>query len=292
MANGTFNPSGNVTRGQFVTFLWRLGQGDFHLHYMQIPFTDVPANHFSRPPVGWAHHNNVVTGLNATTFAPNANITREQLVVMLFRAYGNPFAENRLNNFADGNQVSSWAREAMNWAIVQGMIGVGSTRLNPQGNASRAESVAMLYRMVDRLNIRNDVNPMAVGTNRNVIGILNEVNRQRSLVNALPVELQPLLNHAAQIRAEEISRVWGHTRPCGREAGSIFMDMGYVRSIGGEIITGSLNPVNSFMNSPPHRRAMLTPDGHYIGIGMFGNYTVIFISDREIFNSRSTLSPW
>jgi alpha-tubulin suppressor-like RCC1 family protein len=151
----TFSPSANVTRGQFVTFLYRIagtpavsGSHGFH---------DVPAGIFFTTPVLWAAQTGVTTGTSSTTFAPNANITREQLVTMLHRYIGDlglntTAPTDALNGFPDGGSVSSWAVTAMRWGAHNGIIGAGGT-LNPRGNATRAETVAMLQRSVSTFDI-------------------------------------------------------------------------------------------------------------------------------------------
>jgi uncharacterized protein YkwD len=151
----TFAPNANVTRGQFVTFLYRIagtpavsGSHGFH---------DVPAGEFFATPVLWAAQTGVTTGTTPTTFSPDAPITREQLVTMLHRYIGDlglytTTPANALDMFIDSGSVSSWAIAAMRWGAHNGIIGTGGT-LNPRGNASRADTVAMLQRVVNTFNI-------------------------------------------------------------------------------------------------------------------------------------------
>jgi len=113
---------------------------------------------FYTTPVAWAHANNIVEGLNPTTFAPTSPITREQLAAMLFRYIrhiggdisSEPGAADR---FSDAGRISSWAKGYMNWAAYQGILGVGTASLNPTGNARRSETVATLNRVVDMFSI-------------------------------------------------------------------------------------------------------------------------------------------
>ena len=103
--------------------------------------------------VAWAHSEGIVTGFPAdNTFRPGRPITREQLVLMLFRYAGESVSTDVLGNFNDSHRISSWAREAMNWAAHHELIGRGGT-LNPAGNATRAETLAILHRVVDTFNI-------------------------------------------------------------------------------------------------------------------------------------------
>ena len=90
ITNGTdaahFSPMGVCNRAQVVTFLWRaLGQPGFEA--AEQPFTDVPAGSFYEQPVLWAVENGITAGMTATSFGPNANCNRAQIVTFLYRAY-------------------------------------------------------------------------------------------------------------------------------------------------------------------------------------------------------------
>jgi len=145
----TFSPSNNVTRGQFVTFLYRIaGQPAVSGGN---PFHDVPDGLFYYAPVLWAAQTGVTTGTSPTTFDPYSPITREQLAVMLHRyiqTTGTTYVtapDNAIDDFPDRGQVSSWAQSGVKWAAYYGILGRDG-RLNPNGNATRAEAVAMLHR--------------------------------------------------------------------------------------------------------------------------------------------------
>jgi len=151
----TFAPNSNVTRGQFATFLYRMA-GEPAVSGSH-GFRDVPAGMFYSTPVLWAAQTKVTTGTNSTTFDPNEYITREQLITMLHRyirdlGLDSTAPAGALNRFPDGGNVSSWATDAMRWGAHNGIIGAGGT-LNPRGNATRAETVAMLQRVVDTFNL-------------------------------------------------------------------------------------------------------------------------------------------
>ena len=92
--------------------------------------------------MAWAKENGISDGS-----APNGSITREQLAVMLYRASGADAGSAELSAFADSKAVSSWAAEAMSWAVGQGVItGKKGNLLDPGGTASRAEVAVMLQR--------------------------------------------------------------------------------------------------------------------------------------------------
>ena len=96
----------------------------------------------------WAADNSIVTGVSDGVFAPNASITREQLVVMLYRYAGEPNAGGSLTGFSDSANVSSWAQQAMAWAVSSGIVGGSNGALNPQSGATRAEVAQMLMNFV------------------------------------------------------------------------------------------------------------------------------------------------
>ena len=88
-------------------------------------------------------------------FGHNDAITREQLAAMLWRYAGSPAAEGSLFAFTDGTQTSDWAQPAMVWAVDQGLIaGVGNHRLDPLGQATRAQAAAILMRFAE-----NNISP-------------------------------------------------------------------------------------------------------------------------------------
>ena len=92
----------------------------------------------------WAVTNGVSDGTN-----PNADITREQLVTMLYRYAGSPTANGKLDNFSDSASVSSYAADAMQWAVANGIVNGSNGKLNPQNNATRAQVAAILMRFCE-----------------------------------------------------------------------------------------------------------------------------------------------
>jgi len=152
-----FRPNNNVTRAEFVTFLHRMA-GTPAITGTN-PFRDVPSNAWFAGTVTWASTSGVTAGTSPTTFHPNRAITREEMTVMLFRFIRDIVGSDDLTSpadalagFPDRGQVSGWAQETMRWAAYREIIGVGG-RLNPRGNATRAEAVTMLYRVVATFNV-------------------------------------------------------------------------------------------------------------------------------------------
>ncbi len=129
-----FAPQQNMTRAMLMTVLARLdGQS-----------TDGGATWYSKG-MDWAKAQGISDGT-----APEGNITREQLVTMLYRYANSPAADGGLDDFADVSAISDWATDAMRWAVQNGILtGKGGARLDPQGLATRAEVATILQRYVN-----------------------------------------------------------------------------------------------------------------------------------------------
>lgn len=148
--NGLFEPNGTLTRAMLVTILWR-SEGK-PAASAQTSFTDVPAGAYYAEAVRWAAANGVVKGVSSTEFGPSKNITRQELVTILWRLA----AKKGLNTsnagltvpeFADRSQIAAWAAEAMGWGCTRGILtGKSANRVDPTGTATRAEAAAMIVR--------------------------------------------------------------------------------------------------------------------------------------------------
>ena len=146
----TFAPHAATTRGMLATTLWRLegspvvgGTTDY---------SDVVQGAWYEQAVRWADSTGVATGYGNGKFGPDDPITREQMALMLWHYAGSPRADGDLSAFADGTQTSDWAHSAMLWAVEQGLIaGVGDDRLNPQDQATRAETATILMRFAETM---------------------------------------------------------------------------------------------------------------------------------------------
>lgn len=150
----TFGPTVLLSRAQFATILWRLDYEPVPESKVS-PFPDVPAGQFYTTPAIWAQEVKVITGYENGKFGPNDNITREQMALMMYRFakyWGNEFAVdvNALNAFPDASKVSGFAKEAMAWAVQEGIITGDSGKLNPQGSANRAHCATIVSRFMDK----------------------------------------------------------------------------------------------------------------------------------------------
>ena len=144
----TFEPDGKLTRAMLVTILYRLaGAPEVKT---TVKFTDVPADAWYAKAVAWAAGQKITNGTTDTTFDPNGNVTREQLVALLWRYAGEPKTEGKLDAFPDAAKVSAYAQTAFAWAVENGVVKgdlVGTTSyLAPQGEATRAQIAAIFMR--------------------------------------------------------------------------------------------------------------------------------------------------
>ena len=148
VGNGMFEPNGNVTRAMLVTILYR--QAGSPKVTGDNPFEDVAAGKYYTDAVIWAFQNGIVNGTTPTTFEPEEPVTREQIATILYRREGAPEVKQDLSAFVDTDQVSSYARAAMQWAVSEGVIKGDGNRLNAKGDATRAEIATMLMRYLTK----------------------------------------------------------------------------------------------------------------------------------------------
>ena len=151
---GRFAPNAATSRAMIVTILYRLENEPGVSG--KSPFTDVAAGQWYTNAVAWAAANGIVTGTTDTTFAPNGNITREQMAAILYRyaSYKGLDVSRQadLSGYADASAISAYAKQAMAWANGQGLItGVTATTLNPGGNAVRAQAATILMRLCEQV---------------------------------------------------------------------------------------------------------------------------------------------
>lgn len=149
VGNKKFNPTGTMTRGDFVLILYRMA-GEPSVAGVNNPFNDVKTGDYFYNAVMWAYKNSVVGGMGAGKFAPKNNISREQIASILYRYSGATKATGSLNAFTDASKVSGYAVDPMKWAVGAGIIGGSNNKLDPQGNATRAQVVVMLHRFLNK----------------------------------------------------------------------------------------------------------------------------------------------
>lgn len=146
-----FQPDGRLSRGMFVTILHRMA--GCPAAKLPAGFTDVSADRYYTEAVNWAVEAGVAEGTGYGEFKPHKDLTRQEMVTMLYR-YAKAMemdvsADQVLDQFRDAAKVAPWAQDAMNWAIDNGVIhGMSSTRLAPEKITTRAQIVTVLCRFL------------------------------------------------------------------------------------------------------------------------------------------------
>ncbi len=149
----SFSPQVEMSRGMLVSVLYRLA---YEPEAGSAGFPDVDGDAWYADAVAWASGNGVVNGYDDGSFSPDDDITREQMVTILYRyATLSGIASSGstgLSRFADESQVSSYARDAMEWAVGNRLIqGTGANRISPTASASRAEVATILMRFCENI---------------------------------------------------------------------------------------------------------------------------------------------
>lgn len=152
VSENEFAPSGKLTRAMLVQMLYNMESRP--ACDAENAFMDVPVGQWYTDAVIWANDEKIVSGMGEGLFAPNMEITREQMVAMLYnyakyKGY-DVTASADLSAFADTASVSAWAQPAMQWAVAEGYIsGMGDSQLAPQGTATRAEIASVIMRFME-----------------------------------------------------------------------------------------------------------------------------------------------
>lgn len=153
-SDGTFRPDAAVTRAQFVLMLWRMCGKPAAAKAAS--FADASADWY-QDALSWAVEKGYVNGLSDTRFGPDAPITRQQAMAILFRLNGGQSGTELTltgiyeQTFADSTTIASWAKDATWWAVYHELVsGVGGSRIAPEANASRAQIAAILLRYADQ----------------------------------------------------------------------------------------------------------------------------------------------
>ena len=150
MGGGLFAPAATTNRAQIAIILYRLA-GAPSVEGMDNPFTDVPSGDWYADAVIWAANAGIVKGVDAKTFAPNANVTRAQLVTMFYRYAGSPTVDGSvLMGYTDAGKLD-FSTDAFAWAIAEGIVeGLPGNTLDPLGTANRAQIATILTRYLSK----------------------------------------------------------------------------------------------------------------------------------------------
>ncbi|MBO5008579.1 MAG: S-layer homology domain-containing protein [Clostridia bacterium] len=157
ISENEFAPNNNLTRAMLVTVLYRIeGEPDISTDNL---FDDVESGTYYEKATAWAQTNEIVKGFSRNMFAPEVNITREQMAAIIYRyakykGYDTNVAENSdVLSFVDYNEVSEYAVDSMKYAIGSGLVnGKSENTINPRDCATRAETAAILQRLIESNN--------------------------------------------------------------------------------------------------------------------------------------------
>ena len=155
VSENSFAPNTTMTRAMLVTALYRLeGESEVSGNSEFNDVSDLAAYYYDA--VLWASQSGIVTGYSDSEFGANDNVTREQMVTILYRyAIDKGYdvsVSDALSSFTDAESVSPWALDAMKWAVAVGLInGTTETTISPAGNATRAQVATILQRFVENV---------------------------------------------------------------------------------------------------------------------------------------------
>lgn len=150
VGNNKFNPTGTVTRGEWITMLYRAAGSP--AVYSSVSFTDVPS--WCKDAVQWAVQNGITDGIGNNKFGPDMTLDRMQIVTFMYR-----FAKLQgmdvsstlyLSAYTDGNTVDAWAQPAMKWALQKGYLDPVSGKIQPKGTMTRVLVADCLARLLTK----------------------------------------------------------------------------------------------------------------------------------------------
>ena len=155
VSESEFSPHTTVTRAMLVTMLYRMAQEP---EAKTSPFADVVGGSYYENAVSWAHENKIVNGVSETEFAPDAEVSREQLAAIMYRyaQYTGDNAElsGEATGFEDAAEISDWAKTAVDWAQSVGLInGVSEFEFAPKNAATRAQTAVIFVRFLDMAEV-------------------------------------------------------------------------------------------------------------------------------------------
>lgn len=156
-----FSPNEAATRAMLATILWRMDGSP--APKSSACYSDVPTGQWYSDAIAWATEKGIFEGYGNGTFGPNDPITREQLAAIFYRYASHKgydmSAVGSLEQFSDKDKASSWALDALKWAIGSGLMNGKGNALDPTGTATRAEIAAMLHRLVDKYGLVPSTTP-------------------------------------------------------------------------------------------------------------------------------------
>ena len=145
-----FGKNDPITRGQMVQILYNYYGEDCGTNS---GFSDVPSSAWYAKAVTWASKKGVVSGYSNGTFGPDNQLTREQMVTILYNVAGRPATNtSALAQFNDRGQVAAYAVNGFSWAVSNKVVsGTSNTTLSPRGTATRAQVAVILIRYLENV---------------------------------------------------------------------------------------------------------------------------------------------
>ena len=165
---GKFSPRGTLTRAAFITMLARsyLTAAQLKEYALQSAFKDVPTGHYGTPAINWAKENGVVSGVTASTFAPDRAVTRQEMAVMAVRfadTVGRRIpASTAAKAYSDASAITSYARDSVTRCQRAGILtGYQDNTFRPKGSATRAEAAALVDRFLQTTSFSSEYTILA-----------------------------------------------------------------------------------------------------------------------------------
>ena len=150
VGSNKFQPSGKMTRAMLAQVLHNLENNPDHT--AAGIFKDVVADEWYAEAVNWAAETGIINGYGNDKYGPMDNVSREQIVTMMWRYVGSPESKQALTDYSDASKVSAYAVPAIRWAVENGIVkGYTNSTLKPQGDATRAEVAEMFKNFVEYL---------------------------------------------------------------------------------------------------------------------------------------------
>ncbi len=151
VSENKFAPDNLTTRATIITILWRMNGSPEVAE--EAPFSDLTQAWY-KSAISWAYKNAIVNGVSQTSFAPDADLSRDGIVTILYRFYISMGGKNAdkadLSVYADADKINSWAADAFSWATAEGIVTGSDGKLRPTDSASRAELAAMIVRFYNK----------------------------------------------------------------------------------------------------------------------------------------------
>lgn len=157
VGNNRFAPDQNMTRAMLVTVLYRAA-GSPSVAGMASPFSDVPKGAWYADAVTWAYHIGLTYGVDSTHFAPDKDLTREQMAAFFYRIAVPAQQQGHedlsvLERFRDSDQIRDFGKHPLAWAVTNDILtGTGRNQMEPQSTATRAQLATVLQRFLNRFS--------------------------------------------------------------------------------------------------------------------------------------------